>query len=42
MIRAYDDTIHTAEEYGVDLRMAAQMTAIRRVAAALKTRGFYP
>ncbi len=42
MIRAYDDTLHTAEQHGVDLRMAAQMTAIKRVGAAMKIRGFYP
>ena len=42
MVRSYDETIHTAEQYEVDLRMAAQMTAIRRVAEAMKTRGFYP
>ena len=42
LIRGYDATIHTAEEYGVDMRTAAQMTAIKRVGEALTTRGFYP
>ena len=42
MVRAYDGTVHTAEKHRVDLRMAAQMTAIERVADAMKTRGFYP
>jgi glutamate dehydrogenase (NAD(P)+) len=42
MVRAYDETIHTAEQYKVNLRMAAQITAVLRVADAMKTRGFYP
>ena len=42
LIRGYDATIHTVEEYGVDMRTAAQMTAIKRVGDALTTRGFYP
>jgi glutamate dehydrogenase (NAD(P)+) len=42
LVRSYDAMAHTAEEYGVDMRTAAQMTAIRRVADALVTRGFYP
>lgn len=42
LVRAYDETYHTAQQQGVGLRMAAQMTAIRRVADAMKTRGFYP
>lgn len=42
MVRAYDETVHMAESHRVDLRMAAQMTAIERVADAMKTRGFYP
>jgi glutamate dehydrogenase (NAD(P)+) len=42
LVRSYDATAHTAEQYGVDMRTAAQMTAIKRVADALNTRGFYP
>ena len=42
MVRAYDETVRMAETHQVDLRMAAQMTAIQRVAEAMKTRGFYP
>ncbi len=42
LTRAYDETVHVAEEYQVDLRMAAQVTAIRRVAEAMEVRGFYP
>lgn len=42
MIRAYDATIRTAEDYNVDMRTAAQITAIDRVGKALMTRGFYP
>lgn len=40
--RSYEATAHMAEEHGVDMRTAAQMTAIKRVADALSTRGFYP
>ena len=40
--RSYDATAHMAEENDVDMRTAAQMLAIKRVADALITRGFYP
>jgi glutamate dehydrogenase (NAD(P)+) len=42
MVRSYDNTVSMAEQHGVDMRMAAQITAIQRVADALKTRGIYP
>jgi glutamate dehydrogenase (NAD(P)+) len=42
LVRAYDETFHMARQNKVDMRMAAQMTAIMRVAEAMKTRGFYP
>jgi glutamate dehydrogenase (NAD(P)+) len=42
LIRAFDDVGATAERYNVDLRTAAQITAINRVAQATLTRGFYP
>lgn len=42
MIRAYDVTVRTAEEHNIDMRTAAQVAAIKRVADAMKTRGFYP
>lgn len=42
MTRAYYATEETAEEFGVDMRTAAQILAIRRVASALQTRGIYP
>ena len=42
LVKAYDMTAHTAEEYNVDMRTAAQIAAIKRVAEALKIRGFYP
>ncbi len=42
LIRAYDGVMHTKEVYGVDMRTAAQITAIDRVAQATITRGFYP
>lgn len=39
---AYERTMATAEKHKVDLRTAAQITAIQRVADAVMTRGFYP
>jgi glutamate dehydrogenase (NAD(P)+) len=39
---AYATTQHTAEELKIDMRTAAQVTAIKRVANALSTRGIYP
>jgi len=39
---AYEKTTATAEKYKADLRTAAQITAIQRVADAVSTRGFYP
>jgi glutamate dehydrogenase (NAD(P)+) len=42
LVRSYDATAHMSEEHGVDMRTAAQMLAIKRVADALTTRGFYP
>jgi glutamate dehydrogenase (NAD(P)+) len=42
LVRSYDETAHMSEDYDVDMRTAAQMTAIKRVADALQTRGFYP
>jgi glutamate dehydrogenase (NAD(P)+) len=42
MKRSYYATENTSEEYGVDMRTAAQILAIKRVADAVATRGFYP
>ncbi|MCU0476852.1 MAG: Glu/Leu/Phe/Val dehydrogenase [Anaerolineae bacterium] len=42
LTRAYETVTRTAEERGIDMRTAAQVTAIKRVADALKTRGIYP
>ena len=42
LIRAYEDVTVMAERHSVDLRTAAQITAINRVAQATLTRGFYP
>lgn len=42
MVRSYYATENVADEYGVDMRTAAQLYAIRRVADAVATRGFYP
>ena len=42
MIRGYDFTQSTAEKHDVDMRTAAQLAAIKRVAEAVQVRGFYP
>jgi glutamate dehydrogenase (NAD(P)+) len=42
LIRSYDNTQQMAEKHKVDMRMAAQITAIQRVADAMALRGFYP
>lgn len=39
---AYQTTQNTAERLHIDMRTAAQVTAIQRVATALATRGIYP
>jgi glutamate dehydrogenase (NAD(P)+) len=42
MVRAYEDVQRTANEHDVDLRMAAYMLSVSRVAEATLTRGIYP
>jgi glutamate dehydrogenase (NAD(P)+) len=42
MVRAFDDVQRTAVEHDIDLRLAAYMLAVSRVAEATLTRGFYP
>jgi glutamate dehydrogenase (NAD(P)+) len=42
MTRAFDDTMHLSREHAVDLRTAAYMLAVGRVAEATLTRGIYP
>jgi glutamate dehydrogenase (NAD(P)+) len=42
MVRAYDDVQRTATEHDIDLRLAAYMLAVSRVAEATMTRGIYP
>ena len=42
MVRAYDDVQRTASEHDIDLRLAAYMLAVSRVAEATMTRGIYP
>lgn len=42
MVNSYYGTVEVAEKHGVNMRNAAQITAIQRVADAVKTRGFYP
>jgi glutamate dehydrogenase (NAD(P)+) len=42
MVRSFDDVHRTAVEHDVDLRLAAYMLSVSRVAEATLTRGFYP
>jgi len=42
MVRAFDDVQRTAVEHDVDLRMAAYILSVSRVAEATMTRGIYP
>jgi glutamate dehydrogenase (NAD(P)+) len=42
MVRAFDDVQRTATEHDIDLRLAAYMLSVSRVAEATLTRGFYP
>jgi glutamate dehydrogenase (NAD(P)+) len=42
MVRAFEDVQRTAVEHDIDLRLAAYMLSVSRVAEATITRGFYP
>jgi glutamate dehydrogenase (NAD(P)+) len=42
IMQAYDRTLQTSEDLHIDMRTAAQITAINRVGSAIQTRGFYP
>jgi glutamate dehydrogenase (NAD(P)+) len=42
MVRSFEDVHRTAVEHDTDLRMAAYMLSVSRVAEATLTRGFYP
>ncbi len=42
LIKAFDEVLRVKSQFKVDLRTAAQITAIRRVADAAVTRGIYP
>ena len=42
MIRSFNDVLKIAQEKGVDLRTAALILAVHRVASALAIRGIYP
>ena len=42
LIKAYDEVIRTREKHNIDMRTAAQITAIKRVGEATRTRGIYP
>jgi glutamate dehydrogenase (NAD(P)+) len=42
MVRAFDDVQRTAVEHDIDLRLAAYMLSVSRVAEATLTRGIYP
>src|SRR5262249_856602 len=42
MVRSFEDVQRTAVEHDIDLRMAAYMLSVSRVAEATLTRGIYP
>ncbi|MBN1681188.1 MAG: Glu/Leu/Phe/Val dehydrogenase [Anaerolineae bacterium] len=42
LIKAFDEVYRTQTQFGVDMRTAAQITAIQRVGGATHTRGIYP
>lgn len=42
MAKAYKQVQANAERHQIDMRTAAQVTAIKRVGEAIQTRGFYP
>lgn len=42
LIKAYDEVVSNKEHFNVDMRTAAQITAIKRVGEATRTRGIYP
>ncbi|MDQ3811842.1 MAG: glutamate dehydrogenase, partial [Chloroflexota bacterium] len=42
MVRTFEEVHRTAVEHDVDLRLAAYMLAVNRVAEATLTRGIYP
>src|SRR5919199_2140847 len=42
MVRSFEDVYRTATEHDTDLRLAAYMLAVSRVAEATLTRGIYP
>ena len=42
MVRAFEDVHRTAIEHDIDMRLAAYMLSVSRVAEATLTRGFYP
>ena len=42
MVRAFGNVEKTAEEYGVTLRLAAYITALKRLTRAAKLRGIFP
>jgi glutamate dehydrogenase (NAD(P)+) len=42
MVRAFEDVHRTSIEHDIDMRLAAYMLSVSRVAEATLTRGFYP
>ncbi len=42
MVGAFNDVLRTGESSSVDMRLAAHMLAVSRVAEATTTRGIYP
>ena len=42
MVKAFDETITIAKREGVNMRTAAYLLAVKRVADAMEMRGLYP
>ena len=42
MVRAFGDVVKCAEDYNVTLRLAAYITALKRLTEAAKLRGIFP
>jgi glutamate dehydrogenase (NAD(P)+) len=42
MVRSFREVLHTSQDKRVDMRTAAYILAVKRVAEASTTRGLYP
>jgi len=42
MIKAFDETYDTSKRHGIDMRTGAYISAVKKVADAMRLRGFFP